>query len=125
MSTAIKDKLVVERLYDQETCDVMSDAEAETLWRLHQEIVQAADAVCDAYAATLGLGNSQLSHKQRADIVDKAEALMENYDMADSDAQYPKELATQLTACLRRHQDLGLEVLNIRDDLISRLHQDD
>lgn len=127
MSTAIKDKLVSERLYDRETCDVMSDAEAETLWRLHQEIGQAADAVCDAYATTLGLGNSQLSHKQRADIVDKAEALMENYDMADSDAQYPKETtpSTQLTACLRRHRDLGLEISNIRDDLISRSHQDD
>ena len=60
------------------------------------------------------------SHKQRADIVDKAEALMENYDMADTDAQYPRELATQLTACLRRHHDLGLEISKIRDGLITR-----
>ena len=77
MSTAMKDKLVAERLYDRETCDVMSDAEAETLWRLHQEIGQAFDAVCDAYAATLGLENSQLSDEQRADIIDKVEALTE------------------------------------------------
>ena len=41
MGTAIKDKLVEEGLYDRETCDVMSDAEAETLWRLHQEAGQA------------------------------------------------------------------------------------
>jgi hypothetical protein len=52
--TAIKGKLVAGGLYDQETCDVMGDAEAETLWRLHQEIGQAFDAVCDAYAADLG-----------------------------------------------------------------------
>ena len=50
---------------------------------------------------------------------------MENYDMADTDVRYPKELTTPLTTCLRRHHDLGLEISNIRDDLISRLHQDD
>jgi RNase P subunit RPR2 len=38
MMTAMKDKLVADGLYDPETCDVMSDAEAETLGRLHQEI---------------------------------------------------------------------------------------
>ena len=80
MGTAIKDKLVEEGLYDRETCDVMSDAEAETLWRLHQEIGQAFDAVCDAYAAILGLEKSQLSDEQRTNIVDKAETLMDNYD---------------------------------------------
>ena len=115
MSTAIKDKLVSERLYDRETCDVMSDAEAETLLRLHQEIDQAADAVCDAYAATLGLGNSQLSHKQRADIVDKVEALVDDYD----DGRYPKE-TTPLMECLKRHHDLGQEISNIRHDLSTR-----
>jgi hypothetical protein len=124
MSTAMKDKLVEEGLYDRETCDVMSDAEAEKLWRLHQEIGHAFDAVCDAYAASLGLGNSQLSHKQRADIVDKAEALMENYDMADTDGRYPKE-TTPLMTSQKRYHDLYLEISNIRDDLISRLHQDD
>ena len=113
--TAIKDKLVAERLYDRETCDVMSDAEAETLWRLHQEIGQAFDAVCDAYAASLGLEKSQLSDKQRADIVDKVEALMDDYD----DGRYPKE-TTPLTACLKRHHDLGLEISNIRHDLSTR-----
>ena len=117
MSTTIKDKLVSERLYDRETCDVMSDAEAETLWRLHQEIGQAFDAVCDAYAASLGLETSQLSDEQRANLIDKAEALMENYDIRS-----PKETArsTQLTACLKRHHDLSLQILNIRDDLSSR-----
>ena len=123
MSTAIKDKLVSERLYDRETCDVMSDAEAETLWRLHQEIGQAFDAVCDAYAAILGLEKSQLSDEQRANIVNKAEALIG----ADSDVQYPKETppSTRLTACVRRHHDLSLEISNIRDDLSSRFDVDD
>jgi hypothetical protein len=41
MGPAIKDKLVAERLYDRETCDVMSNTEAERLWRLHQEAGQA------------------------------------------------------------------------------------
>jgi hypothetical protein len=51
----------------------------------------------------------------------------ENYDVADTNARYPNETtpSAQLTACLRRHRDLGLEILNIRDDLASRLHQDD
>jgi hypothetical protein len=120
MSTAIKGKLVAEGLYDRETCDVMSDAEAEKLWRLHQEIGQAFDAVCDAYAASMGLEKSQLSDEQMADIIVQVEE-------ADTDGRYPKETtpSTQLTACLRRHHDLGLEILNIRDDFISRLHQDD
>jgi hypothetical protein len=105
----------------------MGDAEAETLWRLHQEIGQAFDAVCDAYSADLGWEKSQLSDEQRADLVDKVEALTENYDVADTNARYPNETtpSAQLTACLRRHRDLGLEILNIRDDLASRLHQDD
>jgi hypothetical protein len=47
MSPSMKDKLVSEGLYDRETCDVMSDAEAETLWQLHQEIGQAFDAVVE------------------------------------------------------------------------------
>jgi hypothetical protein len=120
--SAIKDKLVSERLYDRETCDMMSDEEAETLWRLHQEIGQAFDAVCDAYAASLGLETSQLSDEQRANLIDKVEALMENYDIRS-----PKEMArsTQLTACLKRHHDLSLQILNIRDDLSSRFDVDD
>lgn len=127
MGTAIKDKLVSEGLYDRETCDVMSDAEAETLWRLHREIGQAFDAVCDAYAAILGLEKSQLSDEQRANIVNKAEALMDNYDGADSDVRYPKESSpsTRLTASVRRHHDLSLEIANIRDDLSSRFDVDD
>ena len=105
MGTDIKDKLVEEGLYDRETCDVMSDAEAETLWRLHQEIGQAFDAVCDAYAASLGLEESQLSDKQRADIVDQVEDLVDDYD----DGRYPKE-TTPLMECLKRHHDLGQEI---------------
>ena len=35
MSLSMKDKLVSEGLYDRKTCDVMSDAEAETLWPVH------------------------------------------------------------------------------------------
>ena len=124
MSTSMKDKLVAERLYDRETCDVMSDAEAETLWRLHQEIGQAFDAVCDAYAAILGLEKSQLSDEQRANIVNEVEDLMDGYDEADTDGRYPKE-ATPLMACQKRYQDLHLQISNIRDDLISRSHQDD
>lgn len=115
MSTSMKDKLFAERLYDRETCDMMSDAEAETLWRLHQEIGPAFDAVCDAYAATLGLEKPQLSDKQRADIVDQVEDLVDDYD----DDQYPKE-TTPLMACLKRHHDLGLEISKIRGDLITR-----
>ena len=118
MSTSIKDKLFAERLYDRETCDVMSDAEAETLWRLHQEIGQAFDAVCDAYAATLGLEKSQLSDKQRADIVDKVEALVDDYE-GRHDGRYPKE-TTPLMECLKRHHDLGQEISNIRHDLSTR-----
>ena len=45
MNTA-KKKLIAE-LYDQEIIDVMSDAEAETLLRLHREIGQAFDAVVE------------------------------------------------------------------------------
>jgi hypothetical protein len=122
VSTAIKDKLVSERLYDRETCDVMTDAEAEKLWRLHQEIGQAFDDACDEYAAIHGLEKSQLSDKQRANIIDKVEALMENYDMADSDVRNPKESApsTRLTACVMRHHHLSLEISNIRDDISSR-----
>ncbi len=115
MSPSMKDKLFAERLYDRETCDVMSDAEAETLWRLHQEIGQAFDAVCDAYAASLGLEESQLSDKQRADIVDQVEDLVDDYD----DGRYPKE-TTPLMECLKRHHDLGQEISNIRHDLSTR-----
>jgi hypothetical protein len=124
MSTAIKDKLVAQRLYDQETCDVMSDAEAETLWRLHQEQRQAFDAICDEYVAICGLEKSQLSDEQRVDIIDKVKAMMENYDGSDSDVRYLTP-STQLTACVRRHHHLSLEVLNIRDDLSSRSDVDD
>ena len=119
MGTAIKDKLVEEGLYDRETCDVMSDAEAETLWRLHHEVGHAVDAVCDAYAASLGLEESQLSDKQRADIVNEVEDLMDGYDEADTDGRYPKE-ATPLMACQKRYQDLHLEISNIRHDLSTR-----
>ena len=122
MSTAIKDKLVSERLYDRKTCDVMSHAEAETLWRLHQEIGQTFDAVCDAYAIILGLEKLQLSDEQRANLIDKVEALMENYDIRSSKETAP---STQLTACLKRHHDLSLEILNIRDDISSRFDVDD
>jgi hypothetical protein len=115
MSTSMKDKLVAERLYDRETCDMMSDAEAETLWRLHQEIGPAFDAVCDAYVASLGLEESQLSDKQRADIVDQVEDLVDDYD----DGRYPKE-TTPLMECLKRHHDLGQEISNIRHDLSTR-----
>lgn len=118
--TAMKDKLVAEGLYDQETCDVMSDEEAETLWRLHQEVVQAADAACDAYGASLGLEKSQLSEERMADIADQVDDLMEDYDNADSDGRYPKE-TTPFTECLKRHHDLGLEISNIRGDLANRL----
>jgi hypothetical protein len=112
MMTAMKDKLVSEGLYDQETCDVMSDAEAETLWRLHQEIGQAFDAACDAYAAILGLEKSHLSDEQMADL---------------ADGRYPNEAksSTPLLACLKRYNDLGLKISNIRDDLVSRFRQDD
>ena len=124
MSTAMKDKLVAEGLYDRETCDVMSDVEAEKLWHLHQEIGHAFDAVCDAYAASLGLEESQLSDKQRADIVNEVDELMDGYDEADTDGRYPKE-TTPLMTSQKRYHDLYLEISNIRDDLISRLHQDD
>jgi hypothetical protein len=122
--SAIKDKLVEEGLYDREACDVMSDAEAETLWRLHQEIGHAFDAVCDAYAVSLGLEESQLSDKQRSDIVNEVDDLMDGYDEADTDGRYPRE-TTPLMTCQKRYHDLHLEISNIRDDLISRLHQDD
>ena len=122
--TAIKDKLVAEGLYDQETCNVMSEAEAKTLWRLHQEIGHAFDAVCDAYAASLELEESQLSDKQRAEIVTEVEDLMDGYDEADTDGRYPRE-TTPLMTCQKRYHDLHLEISNIRDDLTSRLHQDD
>ena len=115
MGTAIKDKLVEEGLYDRETCDVMSNTEAERLWRLHQEIGPAFDAVCDAFAATLGLEKSQLSDKQRADIVDQVEDLVDDYD----DGQYPKE-TTPLMECLKGHHDLVQEISNIRHDLSIR-----
>lgn len=121
MGTAMKDNLVAEMLYDRETCDRMSDAEAETLWRLHQERYKTFDGVSDAYADTLGLEKSQLSDEQRADIIDKVEALTENYDGADTDARYLKEMTPSppLTARLMRYHDLGLEISKIRDGLIS------
>ena len=110
--TAMKDKLVADGLYDPETCDVMSDAEAETLGRLHQEIDAAFEAACDAHAATLGLEKSHLSDEQMADL---------------ADGRYPKEAtsSTPLMACLKRHHDLSLEIMNIRDNITSRLLQDD
>lgn len=121
MNTA-KKKLIAE-LYDQEIIDVMSDAEAETLLRLHREIGQAFDAVCDEYAVICGLENSQLSDEQKAHIIDKVKAMMENYEGTDSDPRYLTP-STQLTACVRRHHHLGLEISKICDDCISRLRQD-
>ena len=102
----------------------MTDAEAEKLWRLHQEIGQAFDDACDEYAAIRGLEKSQLSDEQRVDIIDKVKAMMENYDGSDSDVRYLTP-STQLTACVRRHHHLSLEISNIRDDLSSRSDVDD
>jgi hypothetical protein len=79
---------------------------------------QAFDAVCDAYAATLGLKTSQLSDKQRADIVDRVE--LSDRQRVDTDGRYPKESTTPLMECLKRHHDLGLEISKIRDGLITR-----
>jgi hypothetical protein len=43
--------------------------------------------------------------------------------MADlADGRYPKEAtsSTPLMACLKRHHDLSLEIMNIRDNITSR-----
>ena len=120
----MKDKLVAEGLYDRETCDMMSDAEAKTLWRLHREIGSTFDAVCEAYAAIIGLATSRLSYKQRTGIANKVAALIDDYDGAYTDGRYAKEKtpSTALTACLRRHHELDLEISNIHDNLSTRRH---
>jgi hypothetical protein len=106
--------------YDQDTCDLMTDAEAETLWRLHQMQDQEFDAACDELASSLGYDKSQLSDEQRANIVSEVGDLMEDLDAADGAGRYPPRDLTPLILCLKRGRDLGLEIMNIRDAVIAR-----
>ena len=119
MENTNKTRLAAEGLYGHEACVVMTDAEAEKLWQLHQTYNEAFDAACDEYVSTLGLEKSQLSDQQKADIIDQVGDLMEEYEAADTDGRCLKEV-TPLMLCLKRYHDLGLEIMNIRDDLVAR-----
>jgi hypothetical protein len=117
--TPHKSKLITEGLYDQPFCDMMTDAEAETLWRLHQMHGQSFDAACDELASILGYDKSQLSDEQKADIVAEVEDLVEEFDEADVAGRYPRDV-TPLILCLKRDHELGLESMNVRDVIIAR-----
>jgi hypothetical protein len=114
-----KTELISVGLYDQETCDMMTDTEAETLWRLHQRHGEAFDAVCDELTSIDGYDKAGLSDKQRDAIVEEAGFLTDEFDEADTAGRHPRD-DTQLMCCLRRYHDLGLEIMNIRDDIRSR-----
>ena len=116
---APKATLVKNGHYSQAFCDEMTDAEATKLWQLHQEIGQEFDAVCNEYASTLGLEKSQLSEEQTEDIIDQVQELMDNYDEADTDNRN-LETTTPAMMHLKRHHDLGLEIMNILVEIITR-----
>jgi hypothetical protein len=119
MENLTKAMLVAEGLYDQPTCDMMTAAEAETLWQLHQMGGKAFDAACDELASILGRDKSQLSDKQKADIVEEVEFLAEEFDEADVAGRYQRDV-TPLIACLKRHHELGLQIMNVRDVIVAR-----
>jgi len=50
-----KARLIEEGLYDEETCDAMTAAEAKKLWQLHQMCGQAFDAADEAATAFASL----------------------------------------------------------------------
>jgi hypothetical protein len=68
-----KTRLAAEGLYGHEACVVMTDAEAEKLWQLHQTYNEAFDAACDEYVSTLGLEKSQLSDQQKPTLSTRLE----------------------------------------------------
>lgn len=120
--TPYKPKLITEGLYDQDTCDMMTDLEAETLWRLHQMQAQAFDAACDELASILGYDKSRLSDQQKDEIVAEVEDLTEEFDEADVAGRYPRGV-TPLILCLKRDHELGLEIMNLRGAVIARFLQ--
>jgi hypothetical protein len=119
MENVTKFKLVAEGLYDQPTCDMMTAAEAETLWQLHQIGGQAFDAACDELASILGHDKSQLSDKQKADIVEEVEFLAEEFDEADVAGRYQRDV-TPLMLCLKRYHELGEQIADVRDVIVAR-----
>lgn len=115
-----KTKLVAEGLYERDFCDDMTDVEAETLWRIHQQASEAFDAICDELAPTLGYNKDQLSDEQKDAIVEEAEFLMEEFDEADVAGRYKRDVTT-LMLRLKRYHDFGLEIMNVRDVIVARL----
>jgi hypothetical protein len=113
-----KARLIEEGLYDEETCDAMTAAEAKKLWQLHQMCGQAFDAACDEFASTLGHDKSRLSDLQKADIVGEVESLTEQYDEAEVAGRY--QLVTPLMLSLKRYHELGVEIMNVLDVIVAR-----
>jgi|RhiMetStandDraft_4_1073278.scaffolds.fasta_scaffold126910_1 hypothetical protein len=119
MSEDAKAQLIADGIYDEEFCDEMTTAEAETLLRLHQQYGKAFDAICDELAAMNGVDKSRMSVAQKTGIVDEAEFLIEEFDEADVAGRYQKD-TSRLMLCLRRHHSLALEIMNVRDGVIER-----
>ena len=122
MKNINKAKLVMEGLYDQGTCDMMTDAEAEKLWQLHQMYSQAFDAACDELATSLGYDKSRLSDEGRADLVEETIALTEQFDEDEHEiavAGRRLERDTPLMLCLKRHHELSEQIVDVRDEIVA------
>ena len=121
---APREHLVLEGLYEQSFVTKMSDREAERLWELHQLLGQTFDAACDALVSVLGYDKSALSDEQKADIVEEVEDLTEQWDLAEVEGRYHRDV-TPLTACLKRHHELGEAIMDFRHDIAMRQPRDD
>ena len=107
-------------MYGKSFVAEMSDSEAAKLWELHQQHGEAFDAICDALVSRRGQDKSALSDEQTDDIIEQAESLIEDWDEADT-AGRTQRATTPVTAALKRHHDIGLEVMNHRDVIVTRV----
>jgi hypothetical protein len=99
---------LLSQIYPSQFLQRCTPAELARLTSLHEQLTARFDDICWSLA-------TKLSQPSSTDAVAaKAEHLIEQWDEAESEERSTDGLL------LAKHHDLGLEIMNIRDDVVGR-----